>query len=816
MTKATEPLAFTFCKSFAHAETKKAAWPVFAASVTRSVEYPNKQASIARESIVGGVREDEQRGRASNVKTRTILTLDYDDLPGITLADIDLQLEVMLAGCAWVAYSTYRHTPEAPRIRVFVPLSRAVGKAEYAALVDRIADDLGLGAPDPCSKVMAQIFFLASHSLGVTPWSASGDGAFMDVGPIGICAREDDDNSGEGMDLAAIVAAQPLELSDDNVDALLDANPAEGLEYADWLKIGMALAHQYSGSEAGYGRWLAWSAKSVKHDVSQMKTKWRSFKGTASPVTLRSLIKASPGVVTAPRAEIAVDSVVAGALDDEADRVCDAESWALFKTRTHGLTDAALPPDRRGMLASVVHARWGKGAGLTLTEVKKALKRPKAERMGETLPCPAWLDGWVFAEADLEFVNVGVDDYAIKDRGFRAKYDRMPEVVAQETDAATFALNLVQIPTVVRGMYWPGMSALFDYAGKPCYNVYSKDGQAAADTLEGDADGQGVVDLFLAHVEHLIESERERDLLLDWMAYVYRNPGLRVRWGMLLWGVEGNGKTFFFHVLQRLMGRNAKVASTDLIDSQFTNWAVGSCVTAIEEIRINGSNKYRILDKLKPMISNDTISHEPKGASSHTVPNFASYMMMTNHMDAVPMSDNDRRYCVIFTKQRTKEDLFALHGGVAAVGPYFARLYGETERRVDAVGRFLLDRVLGAEFDPNGRAPVTEGIAEMRAANVGDDEQALMDALEDHACDVISDEIVDTTWLNITTLADGVQLPQGRALGRLLMGRGMAKAGRIKVGKTHHMVWHKPGHDKSVSDPLDRVRAWHMTRKVSK
>lgn len=423
----------------------------FVKSVTRSVEYESKAASIKRESIVGGVREDEQRGRASNVKTRTIATLDYDDLPGITLDDIELQLEVMLAGCAWVAYSTYRHTPAAPRIRVFVPLSRAVGKAEYETLVDRIADDLGLGKPDPCSKVMAQIFFLASHSPGVTPWSASGDGAFLDVDSLDIDVEEVED-SGETMDLASIVAAQPLELSEDDIDALLDANPAEGLDYEDWLRVGMALAHQYQGSEAGYGRWLTWSAKSVKHDVSHMKTKWKSFRGTASPVTLRGLIKASPGVVTAPRAEIAVDSEVAGALDEEADRVCDAESWALFKTRVQFLTDAALPPDRRGMLASVVHARWGKGAGLTLSEVKKALKRPKAERMGETLPCPAWLKDWVFAEAEGLFVNVAIDDYAIRRESFRAKHDRMPEVVAQETDASTFALNLVQIPTVVRGM----------------------------------------------------------------------------------------------------------------------------------------------------------------------------------------------------------------------------------------------------------------------------------------------------------------------------------------------------------------------------
>ena len=88
--------------------------------------------------------------------------------------------------------------------------------------------------------------------------------------------------------------------------------------------------------------------------------------------------------------------------------------------------------------------------------------------------------------------------------------------------------------------------------------------------------------------------------------------------------------------------------------------------------------------------------------------------------------------------------------------------------------------------------------------------------MEDHACEVISDDLIDVTWLNITTLADGVQLPQGRALGRLLMDRGMAKAGRIKVGEKVHNVWHKPVSDKSVSDTRERVRAWHMARAVSK
>ena len=92
-TATDQEISFTFCKNFAQAETKFAAWPVFVASVTRSLPYPSKKASIARAAIVGGVRSDEQRGRADNVKTRTILTLDYDNLPGLTTSDIEVALQ---------------------------------------------------------------------------------------------------------------------------------------------------------------------------------------------------------------------------------------------------------------------------------------------------------------------------------------------------------------------------------------------------------------------------------------------------------------------------------------------------------------------------------------------------------------------------------------------------------------------------------------------------------------------------------------------------------------------------------------------------
>ena len=108
-------LKFTYCKSFAHAETKEVAWDDFSRVASKSVGFDTKEESIKRAAIVGGVRADESVGRAENIASRTMASLDYDDLPeGTTLDDVELALTLGL-DCAFTAYTTFRHTPDAPR-----------------------------------------------------------------------------------------------------------------------------------------------------------------------------------------------------------------------------------------------------------------------------------------------------------------------------------------------------------------------------------------------------------------------------------------------------------------------------------------------------------------------------------------------------------------------------------------------------------------------------------------------------------------------------------------------------------------------------
>lgn len=815
---------FTFCKNFAEAETKEAEWSKFCEAVTRSVGYDNKDESIKRAMIVGGVREDESRGRADNVETREIATIDYDDLgEGVTFADIGFALQLGLGAVAFVAYSTFRSTDDAPRFRVMVPLSRRVNGAEYQVVAQHVVDLLRLGAPDDCSYTVNQGMFLASHKKGLTPWSLRGDAdAPLDVDAIpgiadaggigGIGGWSDAGDTGEADDLALLVANQPLDLSPDQVATLLASYPAEGKEYDDWVRVGMALYHQTEGK--GYETWRAWSSRSGKHDERHMKTKWRSFGGRENPVTMASIISMTGGL----RGGVAVveaDSEVALSLEEEAEQVTDRAAYSAFKKRVQALNEIQLPPDIRSLLASTVHEVYAKEAGMGLREVKMSMKPLRAARAqrassddASSVDAPDWLRGWFYGEADCVFINTAVADYAIRKEAFRAKYDRMPEVVALETDAATFALNMVHIPTVVRGMYWPGEGKTFSTEGKAYINTYHHSGAVPCDVI--DADGQGVVDLFVRHVRNTIADEREGDLLMDFMGYILRNPAHRVKWGMLLWGIEGNGKTYFYQVMQNLLGSNATLINTSMIERPFNDWAVGARLIGIEEIRIAGTNKWRVLDQLKPMISNNVIAVEPKGVSRYHAPNFASYLMTTNHRDAVPMSDNDRRYCVIFTRHEREADLFSQHGGRGAAADYFRTLFDESERRIDAIGRFLIDRPLSSGFDANGRAPVTAGAKEMKTANVSDERQAIEEAIEDHACDIVGPDLLDVTYLNGCVVMGEGDIPRGRALANILRDMGYTQVAnrRIKVGRENHFLWFNRGAMTS-EQAIEIVRDWH-------
>jgi len=115
-----------------------------------------------------------------------------------------------------------------------VPLSRCVSPDEYREVSRDFASLLPDLTFDPCSFKPNQLMYMPACPDLAVAWSVSMGSEPYDV-PTTIIAAP---TKPKLDDYERAVLNQPLDLSDDEVDAYLDAYPAQGLEYDEWIRSG--------------------------------------------------------------------------------------------------------------------------------------------------------------------------------------------------------------------------------------------------------------------------------------------------------------------------------------------------------------------------------------------------------------------------------------------------------------------------------------------------------------------------------------------------------------------------------------------------
>jgi hypothetical protein len=245
-----------------------------------------------------------------------------------------------------------------------------------------------------------------------------------------------------------------------------------------------------------------------------------------------------------------------------------------------------------------------------------------------------------------------------------------------------------------------------------------------------------------------------------------------MNWSLLLQGAQGVGKSYFGVVMMLVLGEMARNVEPSALSGRFTSWAHGATLIIVEEIRVVSESRYEIIDRLKPFIANATVQIEEKGRDHRTVPNFTSYLMFTNHKDALPLDQGDRRYAPLFSRVQTEQQLFRELGGVSGADDYFTHLFDESNRRPDALSRFLRDWQISPTFKAKGRAPHTKARDAMVSLAVSPERSMVEDVLDRHACRVIGDQVIDVTWLNRLVEGEGDEMPKPRALSAILLEMG--------------------------------------------
>ena len=125
------------------------------------------------------------RRKANNVTGRDVITLDLDNIPPGGTEDVLRRVEGL--SCGYCIYSTRKHSPAAPRLRVLLPLDRTASADEYEPIARKMAEYIGLELCDPTTFEVSRLMYWPSCCSDCCPsracWASMRTGVTVPSGP---------------------------------------------------------------------------------------------------------------------------------------------------------------------------------------------------------------------------------------------------------------------------------------------------------------------------------------------------------------------------------------------------------------------------------------------------------------------------------------------------------------------------------------------------------------------------------------------------------------------------------------------------------
>ena len=282
--------------------------------------------------------------------------------------------------------------------------------------------------------------------------------------------------------------------------------------------------------------------------------------------------------------------------------------------------------------------------------------------------------------------------------------------------------------TCFRPLETPG--AILSEEGKNRVNTY-----IPVDVLTSSGDPSK----FLAHLAKVLPDQRDRDILLAYMAACVQHRGVKFRWAPLIQGVPGNGKTLFTWCVAYAVGeRYTHLPPAKEISEKFNDWLFEKLFIGVEDIYVP-EHRADVIEALKPMITNQRLAMRAMQQGQKTRDVYANFILNCNRKDSLRKTKGDRRFAPFFTAQQKVEDLDRDGMG----GDYFPDLYdwlkGENAYAANGrghgysiVAKLLAEYEIPAEFNPAGlchRAPETSATVEAIEAGLGTVEQEILEAI---------------------------------------------------------------------------------------
>ncbi len=157
--------------------------------------------------------------------------------------------------------------------------------------------------------------------------------------------------------------------------------------------------------------------------------------------------------------------------------------------------------------------------------------------------------------------------------------------------------------------------------------------------------------------------------VLRWLAYPLQHPGAKMQSAIVVHGPQGSGKSRFFEAYSKIFGKYSRVLGQEALEDKFNaDWAEAKQFILADEVMAR-ADMYHIKNRLKGMITGETIRVNPKNVAAHNEKNQMNIVFLSNERMPLVLEDDDRRYCVIWVPPKPDDDFFAWTWATSSPGP---------------------------------------------------------------------------------------------------------------------------------------------------
>ena len=238
----------------------------------------------------------------------------------------------------------------------------------------------------------------------------------------------------------------------------------------------------------------------------------------------------------------------------------------------------------------------------------------------------------------------------------------------------------------------------------------------------------------LEHISYLCNDDKETyERMLNWIAFTIQKPDERIPCVPLIISKAGVGKGWLSECLTRLLGEgnvnNVQMSQLNQ-NNQFNGFLVGCKLVVVHETK----GTRAAVESLKSLITEKALDINVKYGANKKMYVYANMLMFSNHDNAMPLDEGDRRYWVIRHMREAKSV------------DYYTSIFDWLESDGPAHAfNFFLNRDISS-YDHAAPAPMTPAKLAMIKSARPEDEQTLVDAVEDRegifALDVVPSGLV--------------------------------------------------------------------------